>query len=215
MRLETTVFLIHPGATNWHRDGQLLGRRDIAMNDQGRAQAERVAECLAGAGIAEVIASPLQRAVQTATLIGQRFGIDVARDHRLIDFHIGQWEGKPPDEVLASDEYQQFAANPMTVRVPGGETMHEVKNRAVAAVEQALEDNPAGATIAIVTHARVIRVLLTHYMGASPSAYHCLRIHPGSISVLAFSHESHRPRILAINWSGSLADILAQPEQPV
>jgi broad specificity phosphatase PhoE len=213
--VETTVFLIHPGATNWHRDGLLLGRRDIAMNDHGRAQAERVAEWLKDTRIAEVIASPLQRAVQTAATIGKRFGIDVARDQRLIDFHIGQWEGKPPAEVLASEEYQQFAANPMAVRVPGGETLHEVKNRAVSAVEQALEDNPAGATIAIVTHARVIRVLLTHYMSAPPSTYHCLRIHPGSISVLAFSHESHRPRIIAVNWSGDLPDILAQPEQPV
>jgi broad specificity phosphatase PhoE len=213
--LETTVFLIHPGATNWHRDGLLLGRRDIVMNEHGKAQAERVAAWLAETRIAEVIASPLQRAVQTASAIGQRFGIDVARDHRFIDFHIGEWEGKPPAEVLASDAYQQFAANPMDVRVPGGETLHEVKKRAVAAVEQVLEDNPAGSTIAIVTHARVIRVLLTHYMGAPPSAYHCLRIHPGSISVLAFSHESHRPRIVAVNWSGDLPDILGEPEQPV
>lgn len=213
--LETTVFLIHPGATNWHRDGLLLGRRDIPMNDQGRAQAERVAEWLAGAGVAEVISSPLQRSLQTATIIGRRFGIDVARDHRLIDFHIGQWEGKPPAEVMASDEYEEFFTNPLSTRIPGGETIQEVKNRAVAAIEQTLEDNPAGATIAVVTHARVIRVLLTHYMSAPPSTYHFLRIHPGSISVLAFSYESQRPRVLAVNWSGELRDILAQPEQPV
>jgi broad specificity phosphatase PhoE len=213
--LETTVFLIHPGATNWHRDGLLLGRRDIVMNEQGKAQAERVAGWLADTRIAEVIASPLQRAVQTAAAIGNRFGIDVARDHRFIDFHIGQWEGKPPAEVMASDEYQEFAANPMDTRVPGGETLHEVKKRAVAAVEQVLEDNPSGSTIAIVTHARVIRVLLTHYMGAPPGAYHCLRIYPGTISVLAFSYESHRPRIVAVNWSANLPDILVEPEQPV
>jgi broad specificity phosphatase PhoE len=213
--LETTVFLIHPGATNWHRDGLLLGRRDIPMNDQGRAQAERVAEWLADAGVAEVISSPLQRSLQTATIIGKRFGIDVARDHRLIDFHIGQWEGKPPAEVMASEAYEQFFTNPLATRIPGGETFQEVKNRAVAAVEQTLEDNPAGATIAIVTHARVIRVLLTHYMSAPPSTYHFLRIHPGSISVLAFSYESQRPRVIAINWAGDLRDILSQPEQPV
>jgi broad specificity phosphatase PhoE len=214
-RLETTVFLVHPGTTNWHRDGLLLGRRDIPMNDHGKVQAERVAGWLAGTGLAEVISSPLQRALQTATIIGKPFGIDVARDHRLIDFNIGLWEGKPAAEVMASDEYGQFAANPLTVRVPGGESLHEVKTRAVSAVEQTLEDNPAGATIALVTHARVIRVLLTHYMGAPPSTYHCLRIHPGSISVLAFSHESQRPRVLAINWSGELRDVMAEPEQPV
>ncbi|WP_428269713.1 histidine phosphatase family protein [Haliangium sp.] len=209
------MFLIHHGVTDWHRDGKLLGRRDVPMNDAGRAQADRIANWLDGVGIAEVIASPLQRAVQTAEIIGKHVGIDLARDHRLIDLHLGQWEGKNPQEVLESDAYQQFLANPMSSSAPAGESFHEVKTRAVAAVEQALEDNPAGSAVAVVTHSRVIRVLLTHYMAAPPATYHCLRIHPGTVSVLAFSHDSQRPRVLALNWAASLSELLGRTEQPV
>ena len=40
MRLETKVLLIHHGVTDWHRDGKLLGRRDVPMNADGHKQAE-------------------------------------------------------------------------------------------------------------------------------------------------------------------------------
>lgn len=209
------MFLIHHGVTDWHRDGKLLGRRDVPMNADGRAQAERIAGWLADMSIAEVISSPLQRALQTAELVGKRFDIELARDPRLTDVHLGQWEGKPAAEALASEAYQELLANPLSAAAPGGESFHEVKTRAAAAIEQALEDNPAGAGIAVITHARVIRVLLAHYMGAPPATVHRLRVHPGTVSVLGFSHESHRPRILAVNWAGGLGELLALPEQPL
>lgn len=213
--LDTKVFLIHHGTTDWHRDGKLLGRRDIPLNEEGQAQAQRMAEALDGVRIAEVISSPLQRALQTAELIGKRFDIELARDNRLIDFHLGLWEGKSPDAVMDSPAYQQFLADPVAASMPEGESFQEVKRRAVAAVEQALEDNPSGAAIAIITHARVIRVLLTHYMAAPPATYHRLQLNPASLSVLLFSHDSTMPHVLAVNWTGPLDSLLTLNEQPV
>lgn len=215
LELETTVFLIHHGVTDWHQDCKLLGRRDIPMNGDGRGQAERIANWLEGIDVAEVISSPLQRALQTAEIIGKRFGIDFARDPRLTALHLGSWEGQLSADVIASDAYAQFMANPMSFRVPEGEALHEIKARAVAAVEQALEDNPAGTSVAMITHARVIRVLLAHYMAAPPATYHRLRIHPGSVSILSFSHDSHNPRVLAVNWTHPLPSLLGVSEQPV
>ncbi len=187
-----------------------MGHRDIALNDTGRAQAATVAAALAGETVVEVISSPLVRALQTAEAVGERFGIEVARDPRLIDFRVGRWEGMPYDEVEASPAYQRFLANPASESIPGGENLDEVKNRALAALEQALEDNPVGDTIAIVTHAGVIRVLLTHYLGSPCANYHRVRVSPASISVLEFGDDHESPRILTVNWCTSLSQVTSR-----
>lgn len=206
--METRVFLIRHGITDWHEQGKLLGRADRPLCHTGLEQARRAALALAGVAIAEVISSPLMRALQTAELLGKQAGIEVARDHRLTDFKVGHWQGMHLADITSTREYRELLADPRSSRIPEGEHLDEARKRAVAAVEQALEDNPSGDAIAIITHAGVIRLLLAHYMGASAiNMYHRLRVSPGSISVLSFAHDQ-LPRVLAINWCGALADVL-------
>ena len=205
--LETRVFLIRHGVTDWHRAGRVLGQRDIPLNDEGVVQAEEAARTLDGLHLAEVIASPLMRATQTAEIIGRRFEIEVARDPRLIDFRLGKWTGMTYDDVASSEEYSRFLADPLSERIPDGENLGEIRTRAVAAVEQALEDSPSGDAIAVVTHAGVIRVLLAHYLGSHPANYHRIRVSPGSISVLSFADGRDLPRVLATNLTRSLTEI--------
>jgi broad specificity phosphatase PhoE len=205
--LETRVFLIRHGLTDWHRAGRVLGHRDIALNDEGLAQAAATTRALADTPIAEVISSPLVRALQTAEAIGRQFGIDVARDPRLIDLRVGKWEGMTYAEVAEHSEYKEFISDPLSERIPGAESLADVRVRAVAAIEQALEDNPSGDAIAVITHAGIIRVLLTHYLGSPPANYHRIRVAPGSISVLSFTDHRELPRVLAVNWQPVLTDV--------
>jgi broad specificity phosphatase PhoE len=207
--LETRVFLSRHGLTDWHRDGRVLGHRDIALNEEGLAQAAGTAAALADTPLAEVISSPLVRALQTAETVGRQFGIEVARDPRLIDLRVGKWEGMTYAEVAEHSEYKEFIADPFSERIPGAESLSAVRVRAVAAIEQALEDNPSGDAIAVITHAGIIRVLLTHYLGSPPANYHRIRVAPASISVLSFSDHRELPRVLAVNWQPTLTDVVA------
>lgn len=200
--MPTRIYLVRHGVTAWHRDGRMLGQRDIPLEPEGVTQAGLAATALAQAGIGEIVSSPLVRSVQTAEIVGARAAIDVARDPRLTDLRIGTWEGQKASEVIASPEYQAFAAAPDTERAPGGESLAELARRTSAAIEQILADNPAGAAVAVVTHAAVIRVLVLHYLGAPMAAYHRLRIAPGSISVLSFT--GSRPSVLAVDWTPEL-----------
>ena len=213
-RLQTTVFLIRHGATPWHGEGRVLGQRDIPLSDEGVAQSERAAAALAGVKLGEVLSSPLQRAIQTAEIIGQKAGIEVARDPRLIDFQLGKWTGMTHAEVAANEEYQRFIRQPQAERIPGGESLEDVRRRSVAAVEQALRDTPTGDAVAIVTHAGIIRVILTHYMGSPPANYHRVRVSLGSISILSFADDRELPRVLAVNLGVSLTDVLNKKEPP-
>jgi broad specificity phosphatase PhoE len=205
---ETRVFLIRHGITEWHKEKKVLGQRDIGLNAEGVAQAQAIAAHLAELPIGEVLSSPLQRAVQTAELVAARHKIEIARDPRLADFRAGKWEGMAYDEVQASEEYQRFVADPLSQRIPGGEDLGQIRDRAVSAVEQALEDAPAGESVAIVTHAGIVRVILAHYLGSNLANYHRVRVAPGSVSVLSFADDRELPRVIAVNWRGSLKEAL-------
>jgi broad specificity phosphatase PhoE len=206
--VETRIFLIRHGVTDWHEQRKVLGQRDVPLNAQGINQAQAVAVALAGAQLHEVLSSPLLRAMQTAEIIAGQFGIEVARDPRLVDFRVGKWEGMAYGDVSASPEYQKFLADPLSTAIPGGEDLRQIRERAIAAVEQALADTPAGESVAIVTHAGILRVILAHYLGSAPGNYHRLRVAPGSISVLSFADDRELPRVLAVNWRGALSEAL-------
>jgi len=181
----------------------MLGQRDIPLDPDGVAQSELAARALARAGIGEVVSSPLLRAVQTAEIVGRHAGIEVARDPRLTDLRIGTWEGRRFADVEASAEYQRWVADPIGERPPGGESLPELARRTIAAVEQLLADNPAGAAVAVVSHTAVVRVLLLHYLATPLESYHRLAIAPGSISVLSFA--GAQPSVLAFDWNPELA----------
>ena len=206
--METTVFLIRHGVTDWHQERRVLGHRDVALNSEGITQSQRVAEALRGVAIGEVISSPMLRAVQTAEILAEQCGIEIARDPRLADFRVGKWEGMAYDDVARSPEYQRFVADPMAERIPGGEDLGQIRDRAIAAVEQAIADTPAGESVAIITHAGIVRVVLAHYLGSNLANYHRLRVSPGSISILSFADDRDLPRVLAVNWRSSVGEII-------
>jgi broad specificity phosphatase PhoE len=197
--MATTVFLVRHGVTEWDQEGRVLGQRDLPLTDVGQAQAEAAAELLAGQAIVDVVSSPLLRCVSTAERIAAKHQLQPARDIRLTDFQVGPWAGMTHDEVARDPLYQRFIANPLSEQIPGGETLHDILERALRAMEQAMRSVPAGESIAIVTHAGIIRVLLTHYLGSPPGNYHLLRVNPCSISVLQFTDPASLPRVLAVN----------------
>ncbi len=206
--LETVVFLIRHGVTSWHEQRKVLGQRDMPLSDAGVKQAEAASRALEHVNISDVLSSPLQRSMQTAEIIGSPAKIDVARDPRLTDFRVGKWSGMTYDEIAVNPEYLRFLDNPISERIPGGESLDDIRDRAVAAVDQALQDSPSGDALAIVTHAGIIRVLLSHYLGSNPANYHRIRVSPGSISILSFVAAHELPRVLAVNHCPTLDEVL-------
>ena len=206
--METTVFLIRHGTTEWHLRRKLIGQRDIPLNPDGVAQARAAAAALAPLQIGEIISSPALRAIQTAEIIADQFHADITRDPRLSEVKIGKWEGMTYEEASATVEYQRLAANPLTERLPGGEDLVQVRDRAIGAVEQALRDAPAGESLAIISHASILRTILAHYLGIPVAHFFRLRIAPGSISVLSFRDDRDPPRVHALGWRTDLKEII-------
>lgn len=81
----TVVHLVRHGEVH-NPDGVLYGRRGgYHLSELGRQMADRVAEHLADRDITHVVASPLERAQETAQPVAKSHGLDLATDGRLIE----------------------------------------------------------------------------------------------------------------------------------
>lgn len=172
-------------------------------------QSRQVAEVLSGIDVTEMLCSPLLRAVETAETIAAPHHIEVARDPRLTNIHVGRWEGRTYADLDDDADYQAFVCDPLSATIPGGETLTAMCDRMVSSVSQALEDNQIDSNIVMVTHAGPIRVVLAHFMGVSLACYHRLRVAPGAVTVLRFSSDLEPPRVVAINFGGTIEQLLS------
>ena len=201
--LETRVILIRTGETSWHEQDRLVGQRDPSLSATGQAQAEKAAALLTRLSVTELLSSPLQRAVQTAQIIGKQCDIDMARDQRLSALSWGAWEGQTNEALHEDPLFQRFLARPTDVRPPGGEGIEVARRRAVAAIEQALGDAASGDALAVVTHSTVIRMVLGHYLGAPVHSFQRMYVAPASLSIISFGH-GQAARMVALNWCDDL-----------
>jgi len=85
------VYLARHGETAWSATGQHTGLTDLPLTKRGERNALRLRKRLAGFVFAEVFTSPLQRAVRTCELAG--FGAVAQRDHDLVEWNYGDYEG--------------------------------------------------------------------------------------------------------------------------
>ena len=85
--VSTTVHLLRHGEVH-NPDGVLYGRLPgYRLSDRGQAMAKIVADHLTSTGrdVTRVVASPLQRAQETAGPVAQGFGLELATDDRIIE----------------------------------------------------------------------------------------------------------------------------------
>ncbi|SEG65581.1 Broad specificity phosphatase PhoE [Actinacidiphila yanglinensis] len=110
----TVVHLMRHGEVH-NPEGVLYGRRPgYHLSELGRQMADRVAEHLAGRDIRHVVASPLERAQETATPIAKAHGLDLATDGRLIEA-ANIFEGKTfgvGDGALSRPANWKYLTNP-------------------------------------------------------------------------------------------------------
>lgn len=204
----TRIILIRHGANDW------LGKRfagwlpGVHLNDIGRAQAQVLAERLAGIEIAAVYSSPLERAQETAEPIATTHGLQVVTCDDLGEIKIGDWSGQSLEELSKTDLWRQIQVYPSGTRFPNGETLMETQVRATGALDQIRQAHP-GQTVVAVSHADVIKAVIAFYGGIHLDLFQRIVIDPASISEVMFT--PFGPRLLRLNDCGQLP---VQPETP-
>jgi len=171
------LILVRHGETESNRERLALGREDVPLNERGRRQAAALTASLAGVPATAIYASPLRRAVETARPLAEALGLEVQVDEDLIEMAVGDLEGLSPQEL--SDRHgdflrEWFSTQAGNLRMPGGESLQDVQDRAWAAIERLRERHPEE-TVVVVTHNFTIHAILCRALGLPLASFRRLR----------------------------------------
>ena len=168
----TSLYLIRHGQTAWNREEIFRGRTDVPLDETGLKQAALAAEYFRNMEIHHIYSSPLARAWQTAEKIAQFHSLKVDPLEGIVDMSFGDWEGHPHQEIKENDSerYRQWREEPHRVRLPGGESLEEVRVRAMGAVEQVIQKH-TGKILILVSHRVINKVLICGILGIDNSHF--------------------------------------------
>jgi len=203
--MSTTLILVRHGQTDWNVIGRYMGWTDEALNEEGLRQAERLAQRLSQWPISAVYSSPLKRAVRTAEIVARPHSVAVETIEELGEMRLGGWEGMFAGDIAAKypELWKTWRTNPGDFRMPGGESLGEVRERVVRAFGRIM-DKSEGKMVLAVTHDAVVKLLVAHCLGVSADIYRRLEVGNASITVMERDGEKRRLRVL--NDTGHLED---------
>ena len=161
------LFIRHPETD---MAGTFCGRSDPELNARGRIQLAELTDSLRTEEIGTVYASDLRRASATGTAIATTFGVDCRIRSALREVDFGQWEGITWEEIERRDEAyaRRWIAEYPRLPAPEGESFGDFERRVLDEVAfLSMEAETTSRTIAVVTHAGVLRTLLSVLHGCS------------------------------------------------
>jgi broad specificity phosphatase PhoE len=151
----TTLLLARHGETDWNSERRWQGHADRPLNDRGREQARELAASLDGT-VAAIYSSDLQRARETAEIVGATLGLPVVLDASLREVDVGEWSGLVHTEI--ESRYPEGFAR-WRQGLHGweqGESYDDMGVRVVAALLAIAARHP-GETVLVVSHGGAIR----------------------------------------------------------
>ena len=162
------ILLSRHGETVYNVEGRWQGQSDSPLTERGRAQAHELARALSGEPVKAVYTSDLGRAYSTAAIVAASHGLDVIRDERLREIHVGAWSGLGRAQIDKAfpGGLRAWATTPAHYVVPGGEAIHAVEARALDFFRECMPGH-AGETVVVVSHGALCQVILVNAMGGS------------------------------------------------
>jgi probable phosphoglycerate mutase len=170
----TNLYLARHGETDYNRRSQMQGRGiDAPLNETGRNQARAIADHAKSLNLHHIYSSSLKRSSQTAAYVGQGCGLEVRSYSDLDEMDFGEYEGQKASEIKTelSTLHTTWKSGDVTFAAAGGESPQGVLDRAGTKAEQIIEDHHT-ANLLFVLHGRLIRILLSHWLGLGLSAMH-------------------------------------------
>ncbi len=190
------LFLIRHAPTS--ETGRILtGRKPgVDLSDEGETMARALAQALSSTRFEAIYSSLVDRAWQTAQIVAAPHRLAPIPDENFLENDYGRWAGRSLSSLNKLKAWRQVVTSPARVRFPEGESMAEMQARAIAGCED-LASRHRG-TVAVISHADVIKAALGHYLGAPLDLLERIEVGPASVSIIDLA--PGRPgRVMVIN----------------
>lgn len=216
----TRVILLRHGASTFNVEGRYQGCcNESLLTQEGRRSARMSGERLEREGIDVMVASPLQRAVETAREVRSvleqgGLGVPLVTDDRLREVDLPAWEGLRYKEVEREFPAQLSAwrLNPSELRMtlPSGKDAFPVRNlyRRAKSFWEDLIAAYTGKTVLLVTHGGTGRAMVTSALGLGVDHFHRVQQSNCGISCLTLSGSLKPPKLELLNDTAHLAKAL-------
>lgn len=161
----SVLFLARHGQSTANEGRWISGWTEVELTSYGIAQAEGLAHYLERESIARLLSSDTLRARRTAEIVAHHLGVPLCFDEGLRERNYGAWTGLSYSALNVPDGglYKRMATEE-DFAPPGGETLHEHRERAVAAVRKWTGRYPGDSWL-VVSHKGTMRVLLQYLHG--------------------------------------------------
>lgn len=189
------LYLVRHAQSTANSDGILAGRLPgISLDKKGKKQAEKLGKFLATVEFEKIIASPLERTQETASIL--RGDAEVKLDYRIAECDYGQWSGQKIEDLQKLELWKDIQKAPSSVTFPEGESMQEMFDRAWSSVE--FWNQEVTGNYLMISHADVIKAIVARALGMNLDSFQRISIRPASLSVIAFNPE---PMLMLLNFS--------------
>jgi len=210
--MTTRLYLVRHGATPLTAEDKFSGAENVFLSDEGRGQAGHLAERLADDNIHAIYTSPLDRTMETASIIAKPHKLTPIAKDGLREISHGHWEGLTRKDVESrfADEYAAWESDPFTFAPKGGESGISVLARALPVIREVVVKHRDG-NVLVVSHKATIRLIISSLLGFDARGYRDrLDQAPASLNILDFK-DPVRARLMLFNDISHYAD---HPHRP-
>lgn len=164
--------------------GMCYGQSEVELGSDFKKEAKEVQRQLSKYTFDVLYSSPLSRGLQLAEALG--CGMDIVQDNRLKEMHFGDWEQQLWSDIYQNHESKNWFDDYISVRCPNGESFVDVIDRVNGFLVD-LKSNLSCGTVAIITHAGVIRAFLSILKNIEPRHTFDYKIGYGEIFHLEYN----------------------------
>jgi broad specificity phosphatase PhoE len=182
------ALLMRHGETPWNREGRVMGRNPVEIDERGRAQVTAAVDLVRALKPDLIVTSPLVRARQSAEIIAEAMGLPILEEPLIAEVKYGRWEGMSYHELVTDADYLSYREEPILSPTPGGETIPEVQARGVEAISHTLKRNDGGRVL-FVSHGDIIRTVLCHFIGMELRHFRRIRVDNAALSAVQVAGE--------------------------
>jgi probable phosphoglycerate mutase len=199
------LFCVRHGETLFNLAGRIQGQSDSGLSPLGRRQCQAVADALVSVDCEAVIASPLERAMETAHCIARKLKLEVRAEPRLMEINAGIFQGHRWSELdqRFPEEAARWRSQDPNYRIPGGESRRDLMERSRAAFEAIRES--AYRSAIIVAHGGSLSAAFKALLEI-PASHNPFSLGNGSISTVAWDSQF---KLLSLNETAHLHGLLS------